>query len=130
VAELSGLTDADIAARLAADCGYTTLGELDGQRAGHVGAAYRHDCAAAHHSFLEVLETPPATKLAAPVTVVVAADDPSTADHTHRHAEWRLLADEVDLHELADGGHYFLRTRPAEAAEAVLHAAALATSSR
>ena len=28
--------------------------------------------------------------------------------------EWRLLAEQVDLHELADGGHYFLRTRPAE----------------
>ena len=31
-----------------------------------------------------------------------------------------ILADQVDLHELVDGGHYFLRTRPAEAAEAVL----------
>jgi amino acid adenylation domain-containing protein len=31
----------------------------------------------------------------------------------------------VDLHELADGGHYFLRTRPTETAQAVLHAAAL-----
>ena len=128
VAELSGLTDADIAARLAAGGGYTALGELDAQRAGHVGAAYRHDCTSAHRFFLDALETPPATKLAAPVTVVVAADDPSTADHTRRHGEWRLLADEVDLRQLADGGHYFLRTRPARAAEAVLHAAALSPS--
>jgi len=69
-----------------------------------------------------VLDTPPTVKLAAPVTVVVAADDPSTTGFAHRHVEWRLLADEVDLHELADGGHYFLRTRPAEAAAAVLAA--------
>jgi hypothetical protein len=34
----------------------------------------------------------------------------------------------VDLHELADGGHYFPRTRPAEAAHAVLVAAELAAS--
>ncbi len=129
MAELSGLTDSDIAARLAADGGYTALGELDAQRAGHVGAAYRHDCLSAHRHFLGALDTPPAPKLAAPITVVVAADDPSTADFARRHHEWRLLADEVDLHELADGGHYFLRTRPAEAAQAV-SAAALAASSR
>jgi len=119
VAELSGLTDVDIAARLAADGGYTALGELDDQRAAHVGAAYRHDCVCAHQRFVEVLDTPPAVKLAAPVTVVVAADDPSTTGFADRHDEWRLLADEVDLHELADGGHYFPRTRPAEAAAAV-----------
>jgi surfactin synthase thioesterase subunit len=124
VAELSGLSDADIAARLAADGGYTALGELDAPRAAHVGAAYRHDCVSAHRCFLDALDDPPAAKLAAPVTVVVAADDPSTTGFARRHGEWRLLADEVDLHELADGGHYFLRTRPAQAAQAVLHAVA------
>jgi len=125
VAELSGLTDADIAARLAADGGYTALGELDDQRAAHVAAAYRHDCVSAHRSYLSVLEAAldaPPVKLAAPVTVVVAADDPSTAGFAQRHHEWRLLAGDVDLHELADGGHYFLRTRPDETA-AVLAAA-------
>ena len=122
VAELAGATDTDIAARLAADGGYTALGELDAQRAAHVGAAYRHDCVSAHRYFLDLLDAPPTTKLAAPVTVVVAADDPSTARLRRAARRWRLLADEVDLHELADGGHYFLRTRPAEAAEAVLRA--------
>ena len=120
IAELAGLTDSDIAARLAAAGGYTALGELDAQRAGQVGAAYRHDCLSAHRHFLGALDNPSAPKLAAPITVVVAADDPSTADVAQRHREWRLLADQVDLHELADGGHYFLRTRPAEAAAAVL----------
>ncbi len=72
--------------------------------------------------------TTPATRLTAPVTVVVAADDPSTTGFTRRHGEWRLLTDEVDLRQLADGGHYFLRTRPAQAAEAVLQAAALSPS--
>ena len=41
------------------------------------------------------------------------------------YRDWQLLAEHVELHELADGGHYFLRTRPAEAAQAVLRAAAL-----
>jgi surfactin synthase thioesterase subunit len=136
VAELSTLTDADIAARLAADGGYTALAELDAPRAAHVGAAYRHDCTAAHRWFLDRVLDPagtpaggvpdpgpaPAVRLAAPVTVVVAADDPTTADAARRHAQWRVLADEVDLHELPDGGHHFLRTRPERAAEVVAHA--------
>jgi pimeloyl-ACP methyl ester carboxylesterase len=64
-------------------------------------------------------------KLSTPVTVVVAADDPSTADSPRRHRDWQLLAGHVDLHVLADGGHNFPRTRPAETAQAVLHALAL-----
>jgi amino acid adenylation domain-containing protein len=117
--ELEGRDAAEIAAELSSDSGYTELGELDDQRAEHVGAAYRHDCVAAHRYFAD---GPPATKLAAPVTVVVAADDPATAGHEDRHRDWQGLAEHVDLHELADGGHYFLRTRPTEAAQAVWRA--------
>jgi surfactin synthase thioesterase subunit len=120
VTELTGRSNAEIAAALSADGGYTELVELDAQRAGQIGAAYRHDCVSAHHYLADALDGPPAVKLAAPVTVVVAADDPHTADFAGRYRDWRLLADQVELHELVDGGHYFLRTRPAEAAEAVL----------
>ncbi|MER5177304.1 amino acid adenylation domain-containing protein [Streptomyces sp. NPDC002896] len=129
VTELTGQSDTEIAARLSTDRGYTELHELDAQRAEHVGAAYRHDCVSAHRYFADALDTPPAVKVSAPVTVVVADDDPITADHPRRHRDWRLLADHVDLHELAEGGHYFLRTCPTEAAQAVLRTAELLPSS-
>jgi surfactin synthase thioesterase subunit len=129
ITELTGRSNAEIAAGLSATSGYTELGELDAQRAEHVGAAYRHDCVSAHRYFADALDTPPVMKLSAPVTVVVAADDPSTAEFPRRHRDWQLLAEHVDLHELADGGHYFLRTCPAEAAQAVLHTAELLASS-
>ncbi|MCD6031337.1 MAG: non-ribosomal peptide synthetase [Thermomicrobiales bacterium] len=122
---LRGGSDAEIAAGLSRDGGYTELGELDAQRARHVGAAYRHDFASACQYFADALDNPPAVKLSMPVTVVVASDDPSTADYPRRYSDWQLLARHVDLYELADGGHYFLRTRPTEAARAVLSAAAL-----
>jgi len=125
IAELTGRSSAEIATSLSSDSGYTELGELDLQRAEHVGAAYRHDCVSAHRYLADARDAPPAVKLAAPVTVVVAADDPSTAGYPERHWDWQLLADRVDLHELADGGHYFLRTRPSEAALAVLRSAEL-----
>jgi amino acid adenylation domain-containing protein len=120
VTELTARSNAEITAALSTDGGYTELAELDAQRAGQIGAAYRHDCVSAHRYLADSLDQPPAVKLPAPVTVVVAADDPSTADFADRYRDWHFLADQVDLHELVDGGHYFLRTRPAEAAEAVL----------
>jgi surfactin synthase thioesterase subunit len=129
VDELTGRSDAEIAARLTADSGYTELGELNAQHARHIGAAYRHDCVSAHRYFADALEDPPAVKLSAPVTVVIAADDPNTPGARDRHRHWQLLAEHVDLHELADGGHYFLRTRPAEAARIVLGAAESLASS-
>ncbi|OAH13654.1 non-ribosomal peptide synthetase [Streptomyces jeddahensis] len=129
IAELTGQSDTEIASRLSTDRGYTELHELDAQRAGHIGAAYRHDCVSAHRYFADALDSPPAVKLSTPVTVVVAADDPVTAGYPRRHRDWQLLADHVDLHELAEGGHYFLRTCPSEAAQAVLRTADLLPSS-
>ena len=129
ITELTGRSDADIAAMLRADSGYTELGDLDARHAEHVGAAYRHDCVSAHRYLADAMGSPPTMRLSAPVTVVVAADDPSTAALLPRYRDWQVLAEHVDLHELADGGHYFLRTRPAEAARAVLRAAELLASS-
>ena len=125
IAELTRRSNADIVTDLTADGGYTELGELDAQRAEHVAAAYRHDCLSAYNYFADALENPPVRRLSAPVTVVVAADDPITSAFQRRHRDWELLAEHVDLHELSDGGHYFVRTQPAEAAQAVLGAAKL-----
>lgn len=121
-AELTARGDADLAAALRMDGGHGELRELDDRRAERIAAAYRHDCVSAHRYFAETLDNPPRGKLTAPVTAVVAADDPFTSDHAGGPGDWRVLAERVDVHVLADGGHYFLRTRPAEAARAVLHA--------
>jgi amino acid adenylation domain-containing protein len=118
--ELQQRSDAEIAATLTAGSGYTELGELEARHAEQVGAAYRHDVVSAHTYFLDALDAPPTAKLATPVTVVVGDDDPSTAGWRDRHREWLLVADHVDLADIPDGGHYFLRTHPTAAAEIVL----------
>ncbi|MFG2602120.1 amino acid adenylation domain-containing protein [Streptomyces sp. NPDC048514] len=122
VGELTSLSDAAVAARLTSDSGYPELAELNARHAEQIGAAYRHDCVSAHRWFCAALDGPPAVRLSAPVTVVVAVDDPHTAGYAQHHRDWLLVADHVDLHELPDGGHYFPRTRPAGAAQAVLRA--------
>jgi amino acid adenylation domain-containing protein len=128
-AELTTVTGAELAMVTGAAEFRAELGELDAPRAEQIGAAYRHDCVSAHRWIADALDRPPAVKLSVPVTVVVAADDPYTAGSRHRYSEWQLLADQVNLHELADGGHYFLRTRPAQAAQAVLRADGWSASS-
>ena len=77
----------------------------------------------AHRYLADAIDVPPRARLSAPVTVVVTCDDPATAGYRERYQEWELLAERVDLCELAHGGHYFLRTRPDDVARAVLQAA-------
>ena len=120
ISELAAQSNAEIAARLNSDRGYTELDELDDLRAEHIGAAYRHDCVSAHQYFADILDNPPEEKLLAPITVVITADDPYTAKALHTYRRWELFAKRVDIYVLDDGGHYFLRTRSAEAAQAVM----------
>jgi amino acid adenylation domain-containing protein len=127
IADLTERSTTEILAMLG-DGGYSELGQLDAQRADLVGACYRHDAVSAHRYFVEARERPPAARLSAPVTAVCAADDPSTVGYLQDHEDWSLLAEHVELHELATGGHYFLRTCPTEAADAVLHATDLVVS--
>ncbi|HSK58560.1 MAG TPA: alpha/beta fold hydrolase [Actinomycetospora sp.] len=129
-AELDARSDAEVAVRLAGpyDVG-GVMAELDPRRVERSAAAYRHDCQLAHAFLVDVLEHPPAARLATPVTVVVAADDPSTTGFVEHYRDWELVAGDVTLHVLDQGGHHFLRTRPVDAARAVLHAADLAPTS-
>jgi amino acid adenylation domain-containing protein len=125
IMELTERDTVEIAGGLRADRGYTEIDELDAGRDEQIGAAYRHDCVSAHRYFADAVDTPPVVKLSVPVTVVVATDDPYTAGFASRHRDWHLLAEHVDVYEIPDGGHYFLRTRPNEAAQAVLCTAEL-----
>lgn len=120
VAELAARTDTEILAMLRSAGHSADLTPVDADVAVSAVAAFRHDCASAHRYLADAADSPPSVRLSAPVTVVVAGDDPSTAEFRHRHRDWQLLAERVDLHELSDGGHYFLRTRPSATARAVL----------
>ncbi|MFB9907867.1 non-ribosomal peptide synthetase [Allokutzneria oryzae] len=116
-ATVTALSDLEITARLSGDSAYTELGGLDTERAALVGAAYRHDVVVANRFFVSAHEEN--AKLATPVTVVVAADDKATEGHERESGKWPLLAENVEVRELAEGGHYFPRTRPGETAAVI-----------
>ncbi|MGW2182497.1 non-ribosomal peptide synthetase [Streptomyces sp. NPDC001732] len=119
-AELRTLTDLEVTRRFAGEAGYTELADADTGRAELVGAAYRHDVLEAGAFFADGAGSAvPATLLKAPLTLVVAADDPATRGHEQDLDAWRRIAGTVGVHELPDGGHHFFRTRPAQAAAAV-----------
>jgi amino acid adenylation domain-containing protein len=117
-------SNAEIAARLNAEIGLNALHDVTPSLHDHAGAAYRHDFNAANEYLAGILESPPEAKLSAPLTVAGAADDPAHADLALRYRDWQIVAGQVDLHIFDHGGHYFLRTRPQEAADIILRAAA------
>ncbi|MFR9805891.1 non-ribosomal peptide synthetase [Pseudonocardia sp. RS010] len=119
IVELSGRSDAALVDRLRETGMYPELDQLDPEGAQRVAAAYRHDCIEAHRYLADAATS--GLTITAPVLIVRAADDPSTADETRRR-DWEALAAVVQTRELDGGGHHFLRSRPREAASVVLDA--------
>jgi surfactin synthase thioesterase subunit len=95
--------------------------QTEAERFEGLGAAYedaltrmfRHDSLNANRYLLRARESRGRRAvLRTPCTVVLAKDDPATADYEHAYADWGLLVQAPQLCELETGGHYFTRTQP------------------
>ncbi|AGZ41976.1 non-ribosomal peptide synthetase [Actinoplanes friuliensis] len=124
-AEAEAADNPTLLARLRAESAYVELDGLQPERLDIVGSSYRHDVVTANRYLLDLLAEPHRHRIEAPVHVVAAADDPTTPGHETRYADWKLVADRVELHEVADGGHYFAGSRPEATAELVRAACAV-----
>ena len=117
IAELDRSTDADVIRWMVGESGYTGLDGLDQAEVGTLARSFRHDVDGGHRYFLDLCAAQDRHRLAAPITVVAAKDDPLTAEYPKAHRRWGLITDDLRLRELADGGHYFISTNaPAAAA--------------
>jgi amino acid adenylation domain-containing protein len=116
---VAALTDEQVIARLLAEGAYVEFDGLRRRRGELVAAAYRHDVRVAAAFLADARRDPARHRVATPVEVVVAADDPATVGYRERYRDWAALADDVVLRELSDGGHYFPRTRPDDVAALV-----------
>ncbi|UNS95054.1 amino acid adenylation domain-containing protein [Streptomyces tubbatahanensis] len=123
--EVAALRPAEITRRLLADSAYVELDRLKPERADLVGTAYRHDVRTTNAHLLELHRDPEPHRVTTPVHVVLASDDPTTEGGAERYRDWKTVADQVELHELREGGHYFASTRPFETAAII--GASLAT---
>jgi len=117
IEQVAGLSNQQITDDLHRDSAYVELDLLKAERSGQVSRAFRHDVRTANEYLIEATGQP--VVLQAPVEVVVAVDDPATAGHRDRYRDWERLAGTVRLHELDEGGHYFVRTRPDALADLV-----------
>ncbi|GAA0675630.1 hypothetical protein GCM10010193_30800 [Kitasatospora atroaurantiaca] len=119
---LHGMSDQDIVDWLIERTGYSIDDGLDLSRAKAIATLFRHDVESSHRYLLAVRAEQDRPALRAPLSFVAAADDSTTAEYPRIHTEWKLVAPDLRLHELPDGGHYFIRTRAAEAARIVAEA--------
>jgi amino acid adenylation domain-containing protein len=117
-AMLSTATDIELGAELAGDGGLDGLAGLSQEELAFVGRVYRHDTRTAN----QYLIRRPEPRLGCPLTVVASATDPLTGGCRERFTDWGAFSDQVTLAELADGGHYFPRTRPEQTAAVILRA--------
>ncbi|MEX3107514.1 MULTISPECIES: amino acid adenylation domain-containing protein [unclassified Streptomyces] len=117
--EVDALTPRQITERLMVDSSYVELDRLKPERATLVGSAYQHDVRSTNTHLMQLHADPAPHRIGAPVHVVIAADDSTTKGGTERYRDWSAIADDVTLHELPDGGHYFISTRAADIAALV-----------
>jgi amino acid adenylation domain-containing protein len=122
-AEMAEVTEADnqqLLALLRADNAYVEFDALKPERADVVGRAYRHDVLSANTHLLNIHQDTVPHRIDGPIELVLARDDASTARFEHGYGDWKPLCDQLTVHQLDQGGHYFTSTRPAEAARLVL----------
>ncbi|XKK42249.1 thioesterase domain-containing protein [Nocardiopsis sp. ARC36] len=123
IRESSGTSDAKVREHLSADLGYIELGEGREERTHLLGAAYRHDESDAARYLLEASADAVRARVRAPVTVLVADDDPAAEELWASASGWKRFADSVHVRTLSGGGRQHFRSSPAETA-AVLTAVA------
>ncbi|MFF3174660.1 amino acid adenylation domain-containing protein [Streptomyces sp. NPDC057900] len=115
------MSDKEVTETLLREGAYVEFDGLKPERARLLGPAYRHDIRSAGEFLLAAGQRPADHRIATGIDVVVPAEDPGPPGAARRDhvADWRYLSDTVELCELPAPGAHFLRTRAADAAEAV-----------
>ncbi|MDH0645349.1 amino acid adenylation domain-containing protein [Pseudomonas sp. GD03858] len=129
VAQTQALSHEQVLDWMVGETGYQELAQMSEQQSTTLIRAFRHDATVANLYLADAEQAWNAHRLAAPLTVVVTHDDSMTPDYSQRYQRWNLFSDDVSLHVIEDGGHYFCRTRP-EAVAAVIIGAIQADTPR
>ena len=118
--EFGRFSDQQVAEWVRDRIGMRDLDELSTAEIADLAHAFRTDSVESARILSEVLTHPDRARVDCPLTQIVALDDPLTLGHAETPGHWGLLAAEVTMLTLPDGGHYFNRTRPGPLAELVV----------
>lgn len=128
-AQTQALSHEQVLNWMVGETGYQELAQMSEQQSTTLIRAFRHDATVANLYLADAEQAWSAHTLAAPLTVVVTRDDSMTPDYAERYQRWGLFSQDVSLHVIENGGHYFCRTRPEEVA-AVINGAIQASTPR
>lgn len=117
------MSDREVTAALLREGAYVEFDGLKPERAGLLGAAYRHDIRAADDFLLAARRRPAAHRIAAGIDLIVPKDG-TDGPAEQCVGDWEPFSSEVRLRQLPEGGRYFTRTRASDAADAVMAALA------
>lgn len=121
VAEVRAMSDDDAIRWLADATGLDVAANAGPDAAAYIARVFRHD-AATHNHWLAEIAAGRVPRLNAPLTVVLAADDPLTKTGPDP-SRWSVLSDRLAVTSIPVGGHYFCEAAPdAVAAIIVEHA--------
>ncbi|MCC2274678.1 amino acid adenylation domain-containing protein [Streptomyces sp. ET3-23] len=122
-ARAGAMSDREVTDALLREGAYVEFDSLKPERAGLLGAAYRHDVRAAGDFLLAARRRPAAHRITAGIDLIVAKD--GTDGPAERCVgDWEPFSPEVRLRQLPEGGRYFTRTRASGVADAVMAALA------
>lgn len=95
--------------------------DLDKEQAAFIIGNMRRDTQAAEDYFTRAMAdiAAGAPRLRAPLVCLIGDQDPAADFYQERYREWLLLAERSAVAVLDQGGHFFLKYRAAEVAEAV-----------
>ena len=120
VAAVESMSDGDVVRWLVEESGLTGVDVDDDRFSAFVARVFRHDSTTANRYLTTVVDGADGWRLAAPLTLVYAQDDPLTLEHGTRLPAWSAVSDDVSVHRIPRGGHYFCQSEPEAVARVVV----------
>ena len=115
------LSDAEIVSWLVDVTGFTFDHMGDTSLTQHLACAFRNDAIEANRMLIPLWQNP-RPLMDQPLLCLIAQNDPLTTDHAALAQNWQRFSQQLVTRELADGGHYFIKSHAAEVADLVQHA--------
>ncbi|GHD60871.1 non-ribosomal peptide synthetase [Jeongeupia chitinilytica] len=115
------MSDAEIVSWLVDVTGFTFDRIGDTSLTRHLAGAFRNDAIEANRMLMPLWQKPQPL-MSQPLLCLIASNDPLTSDHASLVQNWQRFSPQLVTRELAEGGHYFIKSHAAAVADLVQRA--------